>query len=210
MIETQKDKIIKLASQMFTTEGIKAVRMDDIARRAGISKRTLYEMFGDKEELIYLAISYHYDRCEEENESIGRQAPNVIIAFLMVIQNVIQNSDTNWLLHKTLRRFHQSTYQRIDDERRTKHQASLKIGLEYGVEMGEINPVANVDLAITMIDTIVTSVTMESHQHPLPDGISPQKALYEMMIYFLRGIATPKGIEIIDTYTNDENNKIEL
>ncbi len=210
MSENPKEKVIELASLMFTTEGIKAVRMDDIAQRAGMSKRTLYEMFGDKEELIFLAISHHFDKFERENEAIGRSAPNVMIAFLMVMQNVIRRSEVNWLLIKTLRRFHSSTYTRINASRKERHHTDLKRGLEYGVEVGEVNPQANLDLAITMIDTIVTSVTLETHTHPLPESISPPLALYEMMVYFLRGISTPAGIEIIDNYINDENNKPKL
>lgn len=42
--------------QMFATQGIKSVRMDDIAQHLGVSKRTLYELFGDKEGLLYLAM----------------------------------------------------------------------------------------------------------------------------------------------------------
>ncbi len=210
MSETQRDKLIELASVMFSTEGIKAVRMDDIAQRAGISKRTLYEMFGDKNELIFLAVSHHFDKMERENEEIGRNAPNVLIAFLEVMQNVIRRSEVNWLLIRTLRRFHSSTYTRINDIRKERHHEELKMCLRYGVESGEINPKANLDLAVTMIDTIVTSVTLETHTHPLPESISPPFALYEMMVYFLRGISTPAGIEIIDNYTNDKNNKPKL
>ena len=43
--------------EMFATQGIKAVRMDDIARSLGVSKRTLYEQFGDKQGLLLLAMN---------------------------------------------------------------------------------------------------------------------------------------------------------
>ena len=52
----QKERIIEQAMQMFVTQGIKSVRMDDIAQQLGVSKRTLYELFGDKEGLLYLAM----------------------------------------------------------------------------------------------------------------------------------------------------------
>ena len=53
----QKERIIEQAMHMFVSQGIKSVRMDDIAQQLGVSKRTLYELFGDKEGLLYLAIS---------------------------------------------------------------------------------------------------------------------------------------------------------
>lgn len=57
MTPPQKGRIIDQAMQMFVSQGIKSVRMDDIAQQLGVSKRTLYEMFGDKEGLLYLAMN---------------------------------------------------------------------------------------------------------------------------------------------------------
>ena len=48
----QKERIIEQAMHMFVSQGIKSVRMDDIAQQLGVSKRTLYELFGDKEGLF--------------------------------------------------------------------------------------------------------------------------------------------------------------
>ncbi len=47
-----KDRIIETASEAFTAHGIKSITMDDIAASLGISKRTLYEVFRDKESLL--------------------------------------------------------------------------------------------------------------------------------------------------------------
>ena len=61
---TQKERIIAQAMRMFVSQGIKSVRMDDIAQQLGVSKRTLYELFGDKESLLYREIfeKYYYDQ----------------------------------------------------------------------------------------------------------------------------------------------------
>ena len=47
-IMTQRERIIEQAARMFAEQGIKSIRMDDIAKELGVSKRTLYEMFEDK------------------------------------------------------------------------------------------------------------------------------------------------------------------
>lgn len=57
---TQEERIVDRAMQMFVAQGIKSVRMDDIARTLGVSKRTLYELFGDKEHLLYLAMVRYF------------------------------------------------------------------------------------------------------------------------------------------------------
>ncbi len=201
MSNDQKDTIVELARVMFTTEGIRSVRMDDIAHRAGISKRTLYELFGDKEELIYLAIYRHFELFDEANHQIGVKAPNMIVAFLDVIHNVIDHSELNWRLLNTLTRYHAPVHTRIHEARHSIHLNSFKKGLQEAVAVGLLNSDANLDLAIMMINTIVESVIMESHRQPLRLDISPQEALYQIFVYVLRGIATPRGIEIIDNYT---------
>lgn len=63
----QKERIIEQAMQMFVTQGIKSVRMDDIAQQLGVSKRTLYELFGDKEGLLYLAMEAVFSRASVSN-----------------------------------------------------------------------------------------------------------------------------------------------
>ena len=49
---SQKERIIEQTMRMLVAQGIKAVRMDDIAHQLSVSKRTLYELFGDKESQI--------------------------------------------------------------------------------------------------------------------------------------------------------------
>ena len=51
-----------MSRHMIITMGIKSVRMDDVANVMGMSKRTLYEMFGDKEELLYESIIHHREK----------------------------------------------------------------------------------------------------------------------------------------------------
>ena len=58
----QRERIIEQAAKMFAEQGIKSIRMDDIAKALGVSKRTLYEMFEDKEELLYLSIRFMQSR----------------------------------------------------------------------------------------------------------------------------------------------------
>ena len=59
---TQKERSIEQATRMFVAQGIKSVRMDDIAQQTGVSKRTLYELFGDKEGLLFLSMSNYFEQ----------------------------------------------------------------------------------------------------------------------------------------------------
>ena len=55
---TQKERVIAHVAEMIKQMGVRSIRMDDVASSLGMSKRTLYEMFGDKEELLYQSVLY--------------------------------------------------------------------------------------------------------------------------------------------------------
>lgn len=59
--EQLKGRILQSAMHEFRTNGIKQVKMDDIARKLGISKRTLYEIYGNKEDLLMEGIKRDED-----------------------------------------------------------------------------------------------------------------------------------------------------
>ena len=54
-----REKILKTAMAEFMQRGLKAVKMDDIAKKMVMSKRTLYEIFADKEELLYECVNLY-------------------------------------------------------------------------------------------------------------------------------------------------------
>ena len=63
---SKQEKVIKRAAEMIAELGVKSLRVDDLAHDLGVSKRTLYEMFGDKEELLYHSIKYLFQKEELE------------------------------------------------------------------------------------------------------------------------------------------------
>ncbi len=54
-----KDKILKGAADLFTRYGIRSISMDDIARHLSVSKKTLYQHFVDKDELVTMVTQAH-------------------------------------------------------------------------------------------------------------------------------------------------------
>lgn len=97
----QRETIIQLAAEMFVGQGIKAVRMDDIARHIGVSKRTIYEQFGDKEELLYQCLSYYVREQDRRHAELGAQAKNVLEAMLLVFGDVMDKAEISHRLQST-------------------------------------------------------------------------------------------------------------
>lgn len=196
----QHDKIVEQAAQMFVNEGIKSVRMDDIAHAAGISKRTLYEIFGDKEELIYEAVKHHFAHFERLNDVMIDEAPNILIGTIRIMQNVVNTSEQNWKLHNTLNRFYPAVSKRLTEYHKGRKSLLFRDRLEEGIREGLLVPRVNIDLAMSTLHYLATSVVINDGAFPLPEGLTPKDAFLEVTVNVMRGISTAKGIEIIDEY----------
>ncbi|HNE30690.1 MAG TPA: helix-turn-helix domain-containing protein, partial [Saprospiraceae bacterium] len=73
-----RERILEGAEGLFMKYGIRSVSMDDIARQLGISKKTLYQHFADKDDMIQQVSLSHLSRNQQEMEDMRRQAVNAI------------------------------------------------------------------------------------------------------------------------------------
>ena len=104
---------------MFIAQGIKSVRMDDIARQLSISKRTLYEMFGDKEELLYQCIVRHAKSTEQERAKRFKQADNYLEVMLICLREMADKATVANRIRENLRKF----YPKVAEKTRTSSKA---------------------------------------------------------------------------------------
>ena len=185
----QRETIIQLAAEMFVGQGIKAVRMDDIARHIGVSKRTIYEQFGDKEELLYQCLSYYVREQDRRHAELGAQA------------------EISHRLQSNLRRFYPKVYERLVAERRNRDGLEqFKIALSRGVEEGYFQGIVNFDLAITLLRYSVEGLIVRKDVL-LSHNMSTNEALVFLVVNFLRGISTEKGMRLIDDFLEKRNGK---
>src|SRR3954467_98173 len=73
-----KEKILKGAETLFMKYGVRSISMDDIARHLSVSKKTLYQHFADKEDIVTMACKAHLERSTKEFEEVKSEAKNAI------------------------------------------------------------------------------------------------------------------------------------
>lgn len=122
MTPPQKERIIDQAMHMFVSQGIKSVRMDDIAQQLGVSKRTLYEMFGDKEGLLYLAMERYSERNRQRWNELTADARNVLEAMFMVLGEVMDNAEVSRRMMDNLRKFYPAVHDKLMREGMVKNR----------------------------------------------------------------------------------------
>ncbi len=196
---SQKEYIIEQATEMFRQLGIKAVRMDDIAQHLGVSKRTLYELFEDKTNLLRLCMYNYYDERQEQLNSRLDDRANVLEKILTAFDLFLVSGDTEHRIQTNLRRFYPALYEEISATMQRRNTERLKSAIEKGIAEGLLNPEIDVDLSVAMLCWSLSGV-VDDRGVRLPDNITPEYALRYVVVNFLRGISTLKGVEMIDTF----------
>ena len=198
---TQKENIIHHASKMFVEQGIKAVRMDDIAQELSISKRTLYEMFGDKEELLFQSIVYIMDQHQKILTEKTKSCKNMMEVMLVSVQELCgggHNSEFERRLTTNLLKFYPNVMEKVQRHHAEMGYRGLKYALDTCNAEGLLDPNIDVEIMSRLFLSTLSIYANTTHNIILPDGISRDEALKIITINFLRGISSIKGLQVID------------
>ena len=201
---TQKERIIAQAMRMFVSQGIKSVRMDDIAQQLGVSKRTLYEFFGDKESLLYLSMEYFFECKRLERREACAGARNVLEAMFRELGCIMEDSEVIHRLLGNLRKFYPGVHERLLREGSAKSRCDLGNMLRQGIADGLFVETINVDLAISVLYYTASAIT-DRKDLLLPEGMSEREAFVQIVSNFFRGISTPEGARLVDDYRRSLN-----
>ena len=82
-----RDRIIEETTALFVHNGLKSTRMDDIASELGISKRTIYEQFNDRESLIEACARHFFETKDAHHQQRVSGAHDIIEAFILLLED---------------------------------------------------------------------------------------------------------------------------
>ena len=199
--------IIEQAAKMFAEQGIKSIRMDDIAKTLGVSKRTLYEMFEDKEELLYLSIRYMQQQRMAKVEAKLRENTDSLIYLFESIEMMMGNRELHRRISNNLSKFYPTTFERVRKESEERSGKILYSLIEHYIDCGLIVPTVDIRLSVTILYYTTTTIVSTADNMSLPDGVTLEDAMAYTIINFFRGIATIKGVQQIDDYLAAKNRK---
>lgn len=201
---TLKKRIIKEAGTLFFQYGVKSVSMDDLASSLGISKRTLYEVFKDKEEVL---LTYLEDKKEERNNKIMEvisTSRNMIEVFLYFIEYHKNKELPTIKFYEDIYKYYPRIYKLVQQDV-DENKIYMKEYLQKGIDEGYIRKNLNVDVAAFLVEESTYTYIRASYMEKPP--FSFQELFFTMMVNFIRGISTNKGIEIIDQYLSNKTNE---
>lgn len=196
----QRAEIIKYARKVIVQMGVKSLRMDDVAQATHTSKRTLYETFGDKEELLFLAAREHFDAFDQSNLEAAKDADNILIAMLIIMEQIRKNAEVNWQLRSTLKKFYPKINQRLWHDKADAKRKVITHSIQTGINEGYIENRINIALTMNMFSYIAIGITENNDMIEIPKDINIEDAFQEVLINYMRGISTVKGVQAIDDF----------
>ena len=191
--DKMKDKILEKASKMFMSLGFKNVTMDDIANEMGISKKTIYQHFSNKTELVKETASYLFDEITKGIDEIYRGNKNPIEE-LFNVKNYISDYFKAGN-QSTIYQF-QKYYPKIHDTLKKKHLEKLETCINKNINRGIKDGLFRNDIDISIISRIYfygSSNLKDNDYFPI-EKFNPEKVQLEFLEYHIRGIGTSKGI----------------
>lgn len=200
-----KEKIIEKAGDLFAQYGIKNVSMDELASSVGISKRTLYENFKDKEDVLLSTLFSFGDKRRKVFEDLLPKCDNVVEVFIKIIELHESAPVCNVKFFEDIQKYYPRAEELI--RRHTKiNNVHLRNFLRQGIDEGYIREDLNVNVAAFLVEESTYTYIRASYLEKPPFSFS--ELFTTMMINFVRGIMTAKGIEIIDIYLKQRQKKL--
>ncbi|MDQ8005728.1 MAG: TetR/AcrR family transcriptional regulator [Pedobacter sp.] len=208
-----RDYIIDGADKLFCQYGFKSVTMDDIAKHLGISKKTIYQNFKDKNELINILI---HDRIVNQDLQMNKcfvESENAVQEVFFSMQDMDYFLATmNPMLFYDLQKYHQQAWQNFVAFKEKEIGKTIMANLERGKKEGLYREELNTEI-ITRLRLDQVEVVFSQNEHYDTKKNSLASIMIEITRHFLYGICNKEGVKLIHKYdaeflSKQENAKI--
>ncbi len=205
-MDEQQLEMIGRAGEVFMRYGIKSVTMDDLARELGISKKTLYKYFRDKNDLVISIIRLKLEMDKMACIQCMQDGNNAIDQLFNMSQFVLEHlSKINPSVFFDLKKYHPEAWKLMNEHKWDFILNSFKENLERGVSQSLYRDNMNIDIVarhyVSSIDTM-----MQGHVYPYPE-FKLDRVFMELVRLQMRGLASDNGLEYIKQKFNHEINE---
>ncbi|MBN8823965.1 MULTISPECIES: TetR/AcrR family transcriptional regulator [unclassified Spirosoma] len=202
-----KQRILAEAERLFWRYGIRSVTMEDIAKQLGISKKTIYQHFTDKEQILSEVIQDKFGRDHKAMACVAVEAENPVAEIMHVLAMIQKNADQvspNLLID--MKRHYPQAFALFKQYKEGEVLRSILENIQKGIEQGlyrsDLNPGILARLRVEQIELAFNNDIFPSDQYTM------QQIQYELMHHFIRGMLTEQGFTIYNQYVNQYNHEV--
>ena len=196
-----RQRIMMGAMELFARDGIRSVTMDALAAELGVSKRTIYENFKDKTELLREGITTGGEIHGKTLNEIMNNAPNVIDALYRIgKENHQVMQKINPRFFSDLKKHYPEILELVTRDYTTKSRKFMLKLFRQGVEEGVFEQGINMEIVASVWTQLVDLAQRSEENDVISDSWSVKEWHFHLFMPYLRGISTDKGRELIKQY----------
>jgi AcrR family transcriptional regulator len=202
-----KDRILEKATALFMQYGIRSITMDEIAAQLGISKKTIYQFFTDKDAMVEAVVNEEMKRNEDDCRTFSDSAEDAVHENFLAMDSIQEMMKAmNPQIMYDLEKHHPAAFKRLKQFKYQYLYTLIKANLERGLMEDVYRKNMNLDLVIRHR---IESSFMPFNQEAFPSGRYPMnQTCRELVILYLHSISNEKGKKLIDKYLNERQKNI--
>jgi AcrR family transcriptional regulator len=194
-----KDRILQGAQELFFKFGIKSITMDDIAKHLTMSKKTIYQFYSDKNEVVETLMTEQMKLNEIQFQQIVNESANVVEEVFEMMKHMgTMFSQMNPNLFYDMQKYHPNSWKQFKQFKENcierMVEDSVKRGIKEGLVRSDINTKIMARLRMEEVE-----LGFNPHAFP-PDKFKIVEVQVAMLEHFLHGICTLKGHKLINKY----------
>ena len=194
-----KERILTATHELFMKYGIRSISMDDIAKHLAISKKTIYQAYKDKDELVHELMKEKLKEDEKDFKELEKESANVIEEFFNIMKHMGKViSQVNPSVFYDLQKHHPKTWNLFKEFKENCILKMVEEALMRGTKEGLIRQDINVKI-LSRLRMEQIEMGFNASVFP-PDKFRILDVQLSMIDHFLHGVCTLKGHKLINKY----------
>jgi TetR/AcrR family transcriptional regulator, cholesterol catabolism regulator len=197
-----KERILEKATDLFMRYGIRSITMDEIAGQLGISKKTIYQFFTDKDEIVEAVVDQEIQKNEGECRRFRGSSENAVQEIFIAVEEMEEMLKAmNPLIMYDLEKHHPKSFRKFRDH---KYQFMYRM-VKENLERGTKEELYRLDMDVDIVaKNRIESAFMAFNQDVFPvNKYRISEVCYELASLFMNGITTVKGRKLIEKYSTE-------
>ncbi len=197
-----KDRIRQKAEELFTKYGIRSVSMDDIANALGMSKKTIYQYFVDKDELVEAVVVADINNMQHDCAGVIADAQDAVQEIFFTIDRLLEQfRNMNPMLIYDLEKFHFRGFQKFMEHKNKFLLQVIRKNMERGLAEGLYREDLNVEvLSKFRLESLMIPFNVDLYP---PGKYSLADVSKELIEHYVYGLASLKGYKLIVKYKEE-------
>lgn len=198
-----KEKIVASSTQLLLDFGVRGVTMDEVAANLGMSKRTVYEHFKDKKELIEACVEHLILQQRIYEKCVMDGSETIIDELFMLFSHIDDQFNKRGRIAFEIKKYYPDIYEKMYTAHYNGSYNRMKEWLSRGVEQQLILPDIDIELTVYVMTETINNLALRP-ERITTTNLSLIDSFKYVIVYFFRGISTGRGVELIDNLISKE------